>query len=234
MSVGGDIQPIERYLFLLLFASDSSRKFSQPVRGNTWLQKEMFVLSKLNPQLADDAEFDAYAMGAYSDTVAEIQDEFYISGFAERNPEGIRLTLEGRKEAEKVWTHATDTERKTVSMVKTWLNDLTFNEMLAIVYAEYPESASKSQVLKQVDARLPDLAISLLKKGKVTPELARRITGLTSAQFEELLATRGVSKSSLETTQVLLDQGLMEDIDKSREDSRNRRLVPWERMNRKP
>jgi len=235
MPIREDIEPVERYLFLLLFAPDSTGKFSQPIRGNTRLQKEMFVLSKLDTQLAEDAEFDAYAMGAYSDTVAEIQDEFCISGFAEQSPEGaLALTLDGRKEAERVWNNTTDAERKKVGMVKAWLNDLTFNELLAIVYTEYPESASKSEVKEQVDARRPDLAISLLRKGKANFDLAQRVAGLTSSQFEDLLAVRGISKSLLETTQVLLDSSLLEDIEKSRYDARNRRLVPWERMKPEP
>ena len=234
MPIREDIEPIERYLFLLLFAPDSSGKFSQPIRGNTRLQKEMFVLSKMDAQLADNAEFDAYAMGAYSDTIAEIQDEFCISGFAEQSAEGMKLTIDGRKEAEKVWNHSTDTERRKVSLVKTWLNDLTFNEVLAILYTEYPESASKSQMKEQVDIRRPDLAISLLRKGKVTLDLARRITGLPQSQFENLLATRGISKAMLETSQILLDGGLLEDIDKSRAESSQRRLVPWERVKLEP
>ena len=230
MQIREDIEPIERYLFLLLFAPDSSGRFSHPIRGNTWLQKQMFVLSKLNDQLAEDTEFDAYAMGAYSDTLAEVQDQFYISGFAERDNEEMRLTLDGRREAEKVWSHASDTERKTVTMVKTWLNDLTFNELLAVIYGMYPESASKSEVKPQVDARLPDLAVNLLRKGKVTFDFARRMTGMTSQQFEALLEAKRVSKSELETVQVLLDENLMKAIEKSRADSRSKRLVAWEKM----
>ena len=232
MSVSEDIQPVERYLFLLLFAPDTTGKYSQPVKGDTWLQKEMFLLSKTDRELADEAEFEAYAMGSYSDTIAEIQDEFYISGFAERTDDGVRLTLDGRKQAEKMWDNSTESERRTVSAVKSWLNDLPFYELLAIIYTHYPESAAKSEVKDQVETRRPDLAVSLLKKGKVSLEMARRITGLTQAQFEGLLAVRGVTMAEVESAEAALDSRLLNDLYRSAEDSRDGRFVPWEKMNR--
>jgi len=237
MKLGEDMETIERYFFLLLFAPDSSGSYSQPIRGNTWLQKEMFILSKLDSQLAEDADFDAYSMGAYSDTVAEIQDQFVISGYIDVEKGGTeltKLTLEGRKEAERVWGNAGEQERKVVSLVKSWLNDLTFNELLAVVYAEYPESASKSSVKGQVDARAHELAVSLLRKNKVSSDLAQRISGLNADQFEKMLKSRGLTGRELESEHIVMDAGLMEDLRRSYEDSRHRRLVAWEKMSLSP
>lgn len=229
MRYAEDIQPIERYLLMLLLAPDSSGKFSQPIRGNTWCQKEMFVLSKLVEGLEEDTQFDAYAMGSYSETVAEIQDQFYISGFAEKSGDGMKLSLDGRRLAEEVWTHATEDERRVVGEVKSWLNDLSFHELLALLYTEYPESTTKSQVKDEIDIRRPELAVSLVRKRKVTPELGARIARMKQADFSTYLEKRGISPEGIETSDILVDKALLEEIEKSRDDSAKRRLIPWEK-----
>lgn len=190
----------------------------------------MFVLSKLVEGLEEDTQFTAYAMGSYSETVAEIQDQFYISGFAEKTGDSIKLSLEGRRLAEEIWTHATEDERRVVGEVKSWLNDLSFYELLALVYTEYPESATKSQVKDQIEIRRPELAVSLVRKRKVTPELAAKIAGMKQADFLNYLEKRGVSLEVIETSDILVDKALLEEIERSRDDSAKRRLIPWEKI----
>lgn len=230
VETGQSVLPIEKYLLMLLFAPDSTGKFSQAIRGNTWCQKQMFVLSKLMPGLEAETDFDAYAMGSYSETVAEVQDQFYLSGFADRSEDGMKLTLEGRRMAETIWDNSTDVERKVVSSVKAWLNDLTFNELLAILYTEYPESASKSEVRGQIDARRLDIAVALLKRRKVNAELAARIARMNESMFMVYLARRGITQSSLETSDILVDKMLQNEIEQSRRDSENGRLLAWEKI----
>ncbi len=224
----GNLGPVEKYLLGLFFAPDSSGKYAAPVRGNTWLQKEMQVLSTLRPNLEEDAEYTAHAMGGFSETVDVVADQFRVSGFTEKVGNAAKLTLEGRKIAENVWNGFTNKEKQLISNVKNWLNDLTYYELLGLVYTEFPETAKVSQVAPEVDARRIDTAISLFQKGKVPLSLAQMIAEVSESEFLSLLSHRGVSSPEAETVQIKTDAQLLQEIERSKADSERRRLVSWE------
>ena len=223
-----NLGPVEKYLLGLLFAPDSSGKYAAPIKGNTWLQKEMQVLSTLRPNLEEDAEYDAHAMGAFSETVEVVADQFRVSGFTEKVGSSAKLTLEGKQIAEAIWNDFTNREKQLVTNVKTWLNDLSYYELLGLVYTEFPETAKVSQVVPAVDARRIDVGISLFHKGKVPLSLAHRIARVSESEFLNLLARRGVSSPEAETAQIKTDAQLLQEIERSRADSEKRRLVSWE------
>lgn len=234
MQIIRDLQPIEKYYFMLLFAPDSKGKFTEPVKGNMWSQKEMFMLSKLVKALEADTEFIAYAMGSFSEAVAEIEDQFFISGFAEKQGSATALTFEGRKLAELVWEGSAEHERSIVSSVKSCLNDLPQFELLALIYTLYPESAVNSILRADVDKQRPSLAMSLLKKGKIELPLALKVARMSQSEFLRFLEKRGVTLAGLETATILADQELLEEIEKSKGDSDSGRLVSWETIKDNP
>jgi len=228
------LDPVERYLLLLLYAPDSTDKFAQPVRGRTWLQKEMFLLSKLIRGLREHTEYDPNIMGSYSQIVDEVEDQFYISEYAERVGNSLKLSLEGKKLAEEVWVGASDDEKRVVSGVKTLLNDMSQIELLGFIYTEYPDTAINSEKKLEVEARRLDIAISLLQKGKVPLEKAAEIARQPLERFLRTLKEKGIDLSGIETRSVLLDRFLLAEIEQSREESKRGQVVPWETIRNNP
>ncbi len=228
------LNPIEKYFLLLLYAPDYTDRFAQPVRGKTWLQKEMFLISKLAKELGVQAEYDPNIMGSYSEVVEEVEDQFYISEYAERVGDSLKLSLEGKKLAEEVWTKASDDDKRIVSGVKTLLNDMSYYELLGFIYTEFPETAVNSEKKLEVDTRRLDIAIGLLKKGKIPLEKAAEIAKKSLDDFLRALKNRGVDLSHIETMNVMQDQSLLRAIEESRKDSEAGRLVPWETMQNSP
>ena len=230
----GELNAVERYFLLLLYAPDYTEKFAQPIRGRTWLQKEMFLLSKLVRGLGEQTEYDPNIMGSYSLIVDEVEDQFYISEFAERIGDSLKLSLEGRKLAEEVWIRTSEEEKQIASGVKTLLNDMSQLELLGFIYTEYPETAINSEKKLEVEARRLDIAISLLQKGKVPLEKAAEIAKQPVEAFLQRLRERGIDLSSIETKSILLDRSLLEEIEQSREESKSRQLVRWESVRTNP
>ena len=228
------LDPVERYLLLLLYAPDATDKFTRPIRGKTWLQKEMFLLSKLVQRLAERTEYDPYHLGAYSPIVDEIEEQFYISEYVERVGDSIKLSLEGRKLAEEVWQRADESDKRIVAGVKTLLNDLPQLELLGFIYSEYPETAVESEKRDEVEARRVEIAIALLIKGKVPLEKAAEIARQPVHSFIRTLKERGVDPADIETKNVLLDHNLLDEIEQSREESKRGELVPWEAIRNSP
>lgn len=222
-----ELEPIERYYFLLLYAPDATDKFAKPIKGKTWCQKEMFLLSRSIPELEKEAEYTPHNMGSFSEVVEEIQDQFDISGFTEMVDESIKLTLEGRKLAEATWKDADDSEKALVMTVKTWLNDLSYFELLGLIYNEYPDMSVNSEMRADVDAKREEIALSLFKKGKVPLDKAAQIAKLSRAKFLEIAKRKGIDIDA-ETNAVLSDKVLLKEIQQSKEDSKSGRLIPWE------
>jgi len=222
-----DLEPIERYFLMLLFAPDSSERFAAPVRGKTWLQKEMFLLSRLRPELESEVDYEPHLMGSYSEVVDETAYQFAISGYTEKTGDAIKLSLDGKRSAEEVWKKASDEEKGAVTDVKVLLNDLSQWELFGLIYSEFPDMAINSDKLAEVTARRVDIAISLLVKGKIPVEKAAAIAHKPLASFLHILKSKRVRLPQIETNSIVQDRALMGEIRGSREDSRNRRLVPW-------
>lgn len=223
-----ELEPIEKFFLLLLYAPDSTQKFARPIRGQTWLQKQMFLLSKIIHTLADETDYNAHIMGSYSGAVEEIEDQFHISGFTERIEGTIKLSLDGKKLAEESWRNSSQAEKDAVTNVKTLLNDLSYWDLLGLVYTKYPDSAVNSEKLEEVNQRRPAIAISLLTKGKVPVEMAARIAGKPIDKFLQMLNEKHIRMADVESMSLLQDHEIIEQIKQSRIDSRSRRLVAWD------
>ena len=228
------LNAVERYLLLLLYAPDHTDKFARPIRGRTWLQKEMFLLSKLTVELEEKTEFDPNIMGSYSQIVDEVEDQFYISEYEERIGDTMKLSLEGKKLAEEVWLGASDHEKRIVAGVKTLLNDMSQLELLGFIYTEFPETAVNSEKKAEVEANRLEIAIGLLQKGKVPLEKAAEVAKQSTVAFLHELKRRGIDPSEIETKSVLSDQTLLEEIEQSKEESKRGQLVPWETIRNSP
>ena len=225
-----ELEPIEKYYLMLLYAPDARGKLAQPISGRTWCQKELFVLSKHIPELGESTDYTPYIMGSYSEVVEELQDQFYISGFTEMTNGSIKLSPEGKKLAEATWMTADEKEQKVVSYVKTLLNDLSYLELLGLVYTEFPDSATKSEMRQAVDSKRHEIAAQLFRKGKVSLAKAAGIANMLPQEFSKVLEDRGIDLAEPEENSILNDAALLQEIESSRRDSEAGRLVPWKKV----
>lgn len=172
----------EQFFFLLLYAPVSG-KTSEPIRGKTWLQKEMYVISLNIPLLPDEMAYDSFRYGSFSETVEEIKDQYQISNYVE-SPKGmIQLTLKGEQLASRVWQAISPEIRKLVQDIKEEFNDMTEDELLLFMYVTYPDTAESSDVKDRIMKQRFPLSVSLLKKGKVSLQKAAELAGMNVTDF---------------------------------------------------
>src|SRR3989442_8190663 len=100
--------------------------------------------------------------------------------------------------AEATWLSADEKERKVVTYVKTLLNDLSYLELLGLVYMEYPDSATKSEMLEAVASKRLEIAIQLFRKAKVSLKKAASIAKLPLQKFSRILKERGIDLAEVE------------------------------------
>ncbi len=184
-----DLSEIQAILLLLL-DSDNSK----PVKGKTHLQKEMFlIIDKLNNETLNKlAQYEAYHYGPYSEVVDFELEKLQAMNLA--NIEGTRIVITelGKKYAEKLKKYISPDVLNRIKSIKEQLNDLSHYELLALVYFNYPNMTSESDVLDKILKNRKKLAKSLLKKGKIDESQANLIA---NADFENLKSN--VVKSEL-------------------------------------
>jgi predicted HTH domain antitoxin len=190
----GEVEPFQKYLFMLLYAKGSTRKLKEPIAGNLWLQKEMFLISKVLGDFED--EFEPYYLGPFSEKLEAYADQFESSDYIEK-PGKILLKEQGEQIARKIWEQASEKDKEIVEDIKEFLNDLKDEEVLGYVYQSYPDMTEKSKVKDEIDKKLKEIAIRLFRKKKVSLEKASSIAGISLKEFGDLLKSHGVPAYSI-------------------------------------
>lgn len=193
-----DLLDEEKYLFLILYAPGNSGKFNEGVRGNTWLQKEIFLLEKIIPKIR--LRFDEHHFGAYSPTLDMLTKQNIISELIEQNGENkgrLRLTEEGIRTAQKLWNDIPVEEKEAITRVKNFMNDMDQWELIDYSYATFPETTVNSDVLDQFRKTRLDAACSLFQRKKISVEKGASIAGITLDSFLNELKKRNISAFSL-------------------------------------
>ena len=173
-----DLTEIEKYILLLAGANDS-----KPIRGNTWLQKEMFLISKNNESLNQEASFESDFYGPFSDNISEEVDELKMNDFLVIQGGKIQITNDGRNIFLKLKKSIQKDEMEMIEYIKSFLNDLPEDELLAFIYFTYPNMAEESLVKKKIEKKRVELALSLFRKEKISMEKAAEISGLPLESF---------------------------------------------------
>ncbi|NIP62206.1 MAG: hypothetical protein GWN01_16195 [Nitrosopumilaceae archaeon] len=190
--------PEEKYLYLILFAPGYTKKFNEPIRGNTWLQKQVHVLSKTIKNLG--YEFDEHNFGAFSAPLGIVQIQNKSSGLIEQPPEDgpIRLTEKGLNAAKKIWQKTSFNERNVISQIKEFFNDMNYWELISFSYSTFPETTLKSEIRTDFQKHRINAAINLFKRKKLSLSKAIKVAGISEEEFVKLLKKRGISPYSLD------------------------------------
>ena len=178
---------VKRSLLLLLNAIDN-----KPVKGGTRVMKELFLISKNMPELEEKADFEAYSYGPNSDEVSNALEELCVINLMNEANDGYTLTDSGKEIADIIKDDTTNNELEMIEDMKRLSNDLTLDELLALVYYTYPEMTIESLVKDKIGNKREKLALSLLKKGKISIGKASEIAGMPMTSFYRLLKEKGV------------------------------------------
>lgn len=195
-----DVTPEEKYLYLLLYAPGSTKKYNEPIRGDTWLQKEMHVISKFIKLAQYD--FDEHNFGIFSPSLVTIKAQNTASEMIKQQDEKgpLQLTGKGLDVAEKLWKKTPEQEKYVISDLKEFLNDMNYWELIAFSYSTFPDTTSKSEIKPEFQHTRLSSAISLFRRQKVSLNKAAMIAGMDVDEFTEELKKRNISAYSINKT----------------------------------
>jgi uncharacterized protein YwgA len=166
---------------LLLADADSSK----PIRGNPWFQKELFLILKNKKELFDEASFESDFFGPYSEIVEEELDDLEQEELIERKGKKIQISNEGKKEILKIERSFDKSFLDLIQEFKELLNDLSEDELLTLVYFNFPETTDESQVKNRIIKDRVKNSISLYKKGRISISKAAEIANMPIQEYCE-------------------------------------------------
>lgn len=179
--MANEFNEVQKVILSLLYSKDS-----EPIKGATWFQKELFLIAKNFEDIQEDLAFDAYLFGPDSEVAEDELSELKKRKLVELEGKKIKLTKDGKIIAKE--TYQEDLKKKQIiDRVKEFLNDLSLDELLAFIYFTYPEMTLESTFFQDIKHKRIPVAISLVRKAKISAEKGAEIAGLSIEHFMKKL-----------------------------------------------
>jgi len=175
------VKVVEEYVVSLLGVADN------PLPSIWHLQKEFFILTKINPKAQQLFNFVKHYEGPYSDVLQESYREpiCYEDAFDTNRNGEIILTEQGKKTFDEIKREhygnpKFDQLLRSLKLIREIYDKLSKEELLFIMYLTYPEFIEYSNIYERLvknEQRRKRICDSLLKKGLIT-----------SDRYEELIS----------------------------------------------
>lgn len=181
------------WLLALLHIKDANG--DRAVQGKTWLHKIVYVASRYETAL--DCGFVPERFGMFSRSLEDALEWCIQKGLickdSSDNTAKSPLYLSSIGEAYiKNRIEALDSRTLDILYkIKSALNGMTYNELIAFCYTRYPEMLENTTERDRYERSRWDAAVSSFVNGKVTTAMAARIAGMKSWEFEKRLLEDG-------------------------------------------
>lgn len=183
----------EKFLYMLMYVPGNTLEFNEKLPGSTWLQKQVFLLKTVVPEI--EFEFDEHHYGAFCRALdnlrkKSLESEKIIQPDRGRGP--LWLSEKGMKIGKELWNNADESAQIHISNVKKFMNDMSFNELVAYSYSTFPETAVNSDSLELFEKTRIEAARLMFVKKKATLKKASRIAGMSLDDFVMILEGHGI------------------------------------------
>ena len=168
---------------LLLFDSGNQ----SPINGLTSYQKQIFFIANYDPKVGDEADFEPYHYGPFSQPAETALDNLISYGLVKKSAgDSYSLTQQG-KELISYLKNDNEFDLEQIEDVKDLFSGMTEDEFILFTYVLHPDYTTESKIKTRVLAKRIPLASSLYKKGKVGLEMAAFLAGLSMEEFLDRL-----------------------------------------------
>ena len=135
-------------------------------------------------------DFEAHHFGPYSEDIEVIVEDLIQIGLVEDERNQFFLTEKGKDAFSQL--RPAEELMQVIEDFKEFLSDLTNDEILTFVYVTYPDYTEESKRWNQLQRKREEIAISLLKKQKISFDKAVEISGKSAKDFEDNLIQRKI------------------------------------------
>ncbi len=190
-----DFDPLE-WILLFLYAANGR------IPSKIHIQKSLLMASKYIEELEKLLEFKAYRMGPWSEEVNDALEIALVNGLISVTSKNEPiLTDSGFVKASDLWSKLNERYREILTKIARFVSNMSVDELLLYIYTVHGYT-EKSDVVDKLFRRRKELAISMLRKGLISTELAAKIAGETLSSFIEYLKRRGVKPFDVEVNDI--------------------------------
>jgi len=173
-----DMSELQQYIVLLLSSNNK-----ESIKGNTWFQKELFLIAKNITEIEEEASFISDFYGPFSENAKEQLSELELDEIVGKDGNKMFLSKLGFQVAQKIEQKTPKQRLEMISDFKNLLNDLNEDEVLTIIYFTFPEFTEESLVLDRINKNRKSVALKLYKKEKISVQRAAEIAGEPLEKF---------------------------------------------------
>lgn len=181
-----DMDDLHKFIILLAAAN------AEPIRGRLKLQKLMYLVADRTEKIKEQCSYDADNYGPYSEVVDEEARYLEQMGILTSGPGEIALTKMGKEIARELNQHENKETLTVLDRYKEFLNDMTSKELLTYIYLAYPDMTGESLEYERLKPDMERHIMSLIKKEKITAQLAAELLGQTLNYIIERMYERGM------------------------------------------
>ena len=146
-----------------------------PIKGRTWLQKEMFLLAERVEKIREDASYEPDLMGPYSDVIEEELIQLENLGIVSIDNNKISITPSGKQVAKILEKKEPVEVLQYIRDYKEFLNDLSQDELLCFVYSSRPDMRQESVKYEKLKPKMEKVLLNLVMKEKISKSRAAEL-----------------------------------------------------------
>ena len=146
-----------------------------PIKGRTWLQKEMFLLAERVEKIREDASYEPDLMGPYSDVIEEELTQLENLGVVSIDDNKISITSSGKQVAKILEKKESIEVLQYIRDYKEFLNDLSQDELLCFVYSSRPDMTKESVKYEKLKPKMEKVLLNLVMKEKISKSRAAEL-----------------------------------------------------------
>lgn len=182
---GSDLNDEEKIVLYSIGALDS-----KPLKSKTKVQKLLYLFSNVFPDFGKLLEFEPHLFGPYSEIVDNVLEDLLTLGYLKKSGTSYKLTEEGQEiftslKPKKEWIDV-------MNDFKELLYDLPDDEILTFIYVFYPNYISESAKWDELKPNRVNVAISLLKREKISFSKASELANMNPIDFEKYLVSKKI------------------------------------------
>lgn len=163
-----------------------SENGESPVEGKTAYQKELFFIANYDEEIGDEAYFQPYYFGPYSESAETSLENLVGYGLVVSERNKYSLSSLG-KLIVSVIKENSDIDSEEIADVKEFFSGMEEDEFILFTYVLHPDYTTESKIKTRVLKKRIPLSISLYNKGKVDLEMASHLSGLPMENFLDRL-----------------------------------------------
>lgn len=163
---------------------------SRPLKSKVKIQKLLYLFSNVFSDFGDLLEYEPHLLGPYSEIVDNVLEDLLTLGFIQKEGNSYTLTIIGQTVFNSI-----KPKKELIDVMndfKEFLHDLPDNEVLTFIYAFYPDYISESAKWDELKPNRIKVAVSLLKKEKISFSKASELAQMNPVGFERYLISNNI------------------------------------------